>query len=169
MRYDLRQKLRPMLRKYLEAESVEVSGTSFDCPLCGHIAWLQPDHSWRCLRCDITGDILDFALTLHPEMSEDEALQYIHSILGVKLHELDTVEANTLMDMEFKPTGFLIEKLLGKGVYILAGASKIGKSWLVLWLADQVSKGAPVWELKTTPAPCFTSVWRIPGSASSRG
>ena len=54
------------------------------------------------------------------------------------------------MDMEFKPTGFLIEKLIGKGVYILAGASKIGKSWLVLWLADCVSKGVPVWDLKTS-------------------
>ena len=41
MREDLREKLRPMLKKYLEAEGVEISGTSFDCPRCGHIAWLQ--------------------------------------------------------------------------------------------------------------------------------
>ena len=151
MREDLREKLRPMLKKYLEAEGVEISGTSFDCPRCGHIAWLQGDSCWRCIRCDVTGDTLDFAMTLHPEQSEDEALRYIHSVLGVKLHELNTVEAGALMDMEFKPTGFLIEKLLGKGVYLLAGASKIGKSWLVLWLADCISKGLPVWELKTVP------------------
>ena len=151
MRNDLREKLRPMLKKYIEAEAVEISGTSFNCPRCGHIAWLQGDSSWRCLFCDTVGDTLDFAMTLHPELSEDEVLRYIHSVLGVKLHELNTVEAGALMDMEFKPTGFLIEKLLGKGVYILAGASKIGKSWLVLWLADQVSKGQPVWELKTVP------------------
>lgn len=151
MREDLREKLRPMLKKYLEAEGVEISGTSFDCPRCGHIAWLQRDNSWRCIRCNVTGDTLDFAMTLHPEQSEDEALRYIHSVLGVKLHELNTVEAGALMDMEFRPTDFLIEKLLGKGVYLLAGASKIGKSWLVLWLADQVSKGLPVWELKTAP------------------
>ena len=84
-------------------------------------------------------------------MGEDELTRYLHDMLGLKLHELNTVEAGTLMDMEFRPTGFLIEKLLGKGVYLLAGASKIGKSWLVLWLADQVSKGLPVWELKTAP------------------
>ncbi|MCR5664634.1 MAG: helicase RepA family protein [Oscillospiraceae bacterium] len=140
-----------MLKKYLEAEGIEISGTSFSCPRCGHIAWLQPDNTWRCIRCNVTGDTLDFAMTLHPEQSEDEALRYIHSVLGLKLHELNTVEASALMDMEFKPTGFLIEKLLGKGVYILAGASKIGKSWLVLWLADCISKGLPVWELKTAP------------------
>ena len=151
MRNDLREKLRPMLKSYLEAEGIEISSTSIDCPRCGHMAWLQRDSTWRCIHCDITGDILDFAMTLHPELSEDEALRYIHNVLGVKLHELNTVEAGALMDMEFKPTGFLIEKLLGKGVYILAGASKIGKSWLVLWLADQVSKGLPVWELKTVP------------------
>ena len=38
---------------------------------------------------------------------------------------------------------------MGKGLYILAGAPKIGKSWLVLWIAHCVSVGAPVWELKT--------------------
>ena len=151
MRNDLREKLRPMLRPYIEAESVAINGTEIECPRCGHLAWLQGDSAWRCIRCDVTGDTLDFAMTLHPELSEDEALRYIHSVLGVKLHELNTVEAGALMDMEFRPTGFLIEKLLGKGVYILAGASKIGKSWLVLWLADQVSKGLPVWELKTVP------------------
>ena len=151
MREDLREKLRPMLKKYIEAEGVEISGTSFDCPRCGHIAWLQGDSCWRCIRCNVTGDTLDFAMTLHPELSEDEALRYIHSVLGLKLHELNTVEAGALMDMEFRPTGFLIEKLLGKGVYLLAGASKIGKSWLMLWLADCISKGLPVWELKTAP------------------
>ena len=151
MRNDLREKLRPLLRPYIEAEAVEISGTEINCPRCGHLAWLQGDGVWRCLFCHTEGDILDFAMTLHPELSEDEALRYIHSVLGVKLHELNTVEAGALMDMEFRPTGFLIEKLLGKGVYILAGASKIGKSWLVLWLADLVSKGLPVWELKTVP------------------
>ena len=70
-------------------------------------------------------------------------------VIEVGLTELDAVNANELMDMEFQPTGWLIEKLLGKGVYLLAGASKIGKSWLVLWLADRVSKGEKVWDFKT--------------------
>ena len=53
------------------------------------------------------------------------------------------------MDMQFPDNPELIEGLLGKGLYLLAGASKIGKSWLVLWLAHCVSLGLPVWELKT--------------------
>ena len=90
-------------------------------------------------------------MRLNPELSELESAKHIRQLLGLKVLELNTVEGNALMDMEFKPTGFLIEKLIGKGVYILAGASKIGKSWLVLWLADCVSKGVPVWDLKTSP------------------
>ena len=146
----LRQKLRPKLRDWLEAESVELENGHTSCPDCGHIAWLSGD-SWRCLHCGAEGDIVDFAQKLYPDMSEPELLRYLYGVTGLTFHELDTVEANTLMDMEFAPTGWLIEKLLGKGLYILAGASKIGKSWLVLWLANCVSKGLPVWELKTVP------------------
>ena len=147
-----REKLRPMLKKYLDAEEIEFEGTSLLCPCCGSIAWLLSDNSWRCVRCDITGDTVDFAKHLHPDQEEKLLIHYIYDLLGMKLPELDTIEANELMDMEFPSTGFLIEKLLGKGVYILAGASKIGKSWLVLWLADCVSKGTPVWEFKTVQA-----------------
>ena len=84
-------------------------------------------------------------------MSPADAIRHIQRTLGERITELDAVNANDLMDTEFPPTGFLIEKLLGKGVYILAGASKIGKSWLVLWLADRVSKGEKVWDFKTQP------------------
>ncbi len=34
-------------------------------------------------------------------------------------------------------------------VYLLAGSPKIGKSWLVLWLAHRVCLGADVWEFKS--------------------
>ena len=148
--YDLRQKIRPMLRSFIEAEGIEIDGTQVTCPCCGHKAWLQKD-TWRCIPCGITADVVDFAQKLYPDMTEPEAIRYIHEVLGLKLHELDTVEANDLMDMEFRSAGYLIERLLGKGLYILAGASKIGKSWLVLWLADCISRGLPVWEFKTVP------------------
>ena len=48
------------------------------------------------------------------------------------------------------PSGSLIDGLMGQGIYILAGAPKVGKSWMVLWLADQISKGDPVWGMRTT-------------------
>ncbi|MGN0657320.1 MAG: AAA family ATPase, partial [Ruminiclostridium sp.] len=46
-----------------------------------------------------------------------------------------------IMNTPIKPAEFLVEKLFTRGLYILAGAPKVGKSWLVLDLCLSVSKG----------------------------
>lgn len=66
-----------------------------------------------------------------------------------KTPELKAIPAEELLDTAFMPTGALVDGLLGQGIYILAGSPKVGKSWLVLWLANQISKGEPVWGLNT--------------------
>ena len=66
-----------------------------------------------------------------------------------KIPELKVIPAEELLDTTYAPSGTLIDGLMGQGIYILAGAPKVGKSWLVLWLANQVSKGEPVWGMKT--------------------
>lgn len=63
--------------------------------------------------------------------------------------ELKAIPAAELLDTTYEPCGALIDGLIGQGIYILAGAPKVGKSWMVLWLADQISKGEPVWGMKT--------------------
>lgn len=148
-----RERVQPRLRDYLKASQIEVSEDEIItvCPCCGDTAGLMKDDIWLCMHCGKQGDLLDYVLCEHPRMSSVEAIRHIQRTLGERITELDAVNANELMDMEFQPTGWLIEKLLGKGVYILAGASKIGKSWLVLWLADRVSKGELVWDFKTQP------------------
>ena len=50
-----------------------------------------------------------------------------------------------LAEQGFPPPSYLIEGLLQPGLSILGGASKIGKSWLVLRLGMRVSQGLPVW------------------------
>ena len=42
-----------------------------------------------------------------------------------------------------------VEGILPAGLTVLSGDSKIGKSWLVLWLALQISQGLPVWGIPT--------------------
>ena len=150
---DFRERVQPQIRDYLKAAHIKVSedGVTTACPICGDIAGLMKDDTWLCMHCDRRGDLLDYVLCSHPRMTPVEAVRHIQRTLGERITELDAVNANELMDMEFQPTGWLIEKLLGKGVYLLAGASKIGKSWLVLWLADRVSKGEKVWDFKTQP------------------
>lgn len=48
-----------------------------------------------------------------------------------------------------KPINFIVEDFLSQGIHILAGAPKIGKSWLALWICIKVSLGETVWNFKT--------------------
>ena len=64
--------------------------------------------------------------------------------------KFETIDGETLMSQPLKPVEFVVFSLLPKGLHILAGSPKIGKSWLVLWLCLQIAKGEKVWNLETT-------------------
>ena len=53
------------------------------------------------------------------------------------------------MSRPFTPIPFIVQSLLPIGLHILAGAPKVGKSWLALWLCLQVANGEPVWTFAT--------------------
>lgn len=63
--------------------------------------------------------------------------------------DLEVMDGKTLLSMEIDPPKFIISRILPAGLHLLAGSPKIGKSWLSLWLCNQVSKGLPVWEFET--------------------
>lgn len=63
--------------------------------------------------------------------------------------KLKTMDAETLMNTPMAPIKFIIDGLLPQGLHILAGSPKIGKSWMSLWLALQISKGETVWDFQT--------------------
>ena len=48
-----------------------------------------------------------------------------------------------------KPIEFVVDNLVTQGLFILAGAPKIGKSWLALDICLSVAKGEPVLNAKT--------------------
>ena len=62
---------------------------------------------------------------------------------------LTVIDGETLMEQRLEPTRFCVETLLPQGLCILAGAPKLGKSWLVLDLCLHVAKGEPLWDLPT--------------------
>lgn len=64
-------------------------------------------------------------------------------------NKLKTVDAETLLSTPMSKTMFIVDNLIPQGVNVISGASKIGKSWLMLWLGLQVSQGLPVWGLAT--------------------
>jgi Predicted ATP-dependent serine protease len=63
---------------------------------------------------------------------------------------LSVVSATELLNMEFSESRPVITRLMPRGTYIFAGAPKIGKSWMVLWFAKQISSGEPIWDFETT-------------------
>lgn len=67
------------------------------------------------------------------------------------MKKLDTIDADTLLGIPYEPPAFVVDDLLPQGLHLLAGAPKIGKSWLALWLCLRVAQGAPLWTFATHP------------------
>ena len=55
---------------------------------------------------------------------------------------LTSFNARDLMGMDFEPVRYIVPGYIAEGCTILAGASKLGKSWLVLQAALAVARGA---------------------------
>jgi hypothetical protein len=54
------------------------------------------------------------------------------------------ISADNLKKMQFENTEFIIDKMLPVGMTLLIGAPKVGKSWLLLLLADCITTAFPV-------------------------
>lgn len=67
----------------------------------------------------------------------------------MQVEKLKTIDADTLLTTPLHKTLFVVEGLIPQGLSVLSGSSKIGKSWLVLWLGIQVARGNHIWEFKT--------------------
>ena len=63
--------------------------------------------------------------------------------------KIQLIDAETLYYKPLEHPKLLIDGVLSDGLAIMAGDSKIGKSWMVLWMCLQISKGEPVWGLPT--------------------
>ena len=64
--------------------------------------------------------------------------------------KLETITAEDLQNRTYEPTHFLVDELIPEGLHILAGAPKIGKSWLALWLCLCVAQGQALWNFATS-------------------
>ena len=63
---------------------------------------------------------------------------------------LTYIDGETLLTTVLPPIRFVVSRLLSQGLHVLAGAPKVGKSWLALHLCLCVAKGEPIWELPVT-------------------
>ena len=65
------------------------------------------------------------------------------------MKKLSTKSCEEIMTTVYKPIEFVIDGLLAQGLYILAGAPKVGKSWLALDMCLSIAKGESVLGQKT--------------------
>lgn len=142
-----RKALYGKMESYLRAEKLLLPDGRVRCLRCGGSAGLCGEN-WLC-ECGAAGELMDTAAMLYPELDDFARLERIYAVLHMKFPYLRTVEAEELLEMEFPGKPALVEDLLGQGVYLLAGAAKIGKSWLALDLADRVSRGEYFWGRRT--------------------
>ena len=65
------------------------------------------------------------------------------------MKQFNSKSCEEIMTTVYKPIEFVIDGLLAQGLYILAGAPKVGKSWLALDMCLSIAKGESVLGQKT--------------------
>jgi len=66
------------------------------------------------------------------------------------MEKIDLITAEELFSKPLDHPRMIIEGILSNGLTVLAGDSKIGKSWMVLWLCLKLANGEPVWGFPTS-------------------
>ncbi len=82
-----------------------------------------------------------------PEELRKALLQQQLELSGI--YSFKAMAADELTCTPLKATPFIIADFMSTGLHILGGPPKIGKSWLILWMAIQIAKGEPVWNMET--------------------
>lgn len=66
------------------------------------------------------------------------------------MKELEVIDAQTLLYHPLEKPKFILNRLIPSGLSLFCGSQKIGKSWLMLRLCLQVSRGFPMWDIPTS-------------------
>ena len=146
---DLRAQLKPKFVDYLKADHIAYFPPELTvCPHCRAHCSILFETTWSCPNCKKHGDIVDYVMANNGLESEEKAIRHLCRMLGIKNTHMEFFSANEVMDMQFSQPLFVVEKLISKGLHILAGPSKAGKSWLALWMAHRITLGKPIWDFK---------------------
>lgn len=64
-------------------------------------------------------------------------------------NKFQTIDASTLSNTSLDPIRYVISSTISVGLHLLAGAPKLGKSWLIIWMCLQIARGRQVWGQET--------------------
>ncbi len=102
-----------------------------------------PTDGEQSFRNDATTSIAQYVEKCNTEFSEEEFDSFLSRIQDPSY--LPTMSMQELYSTTFAGRPPIIDGLLHTGAYLLAGAPKVGKSFLVAQIAYHVSTGQPLW------------------------
>lgn len=102
-----------------------------------------PTDGEQSFRNDATNSISQFVENCNTDFSEEEYDSFLSRIQDPSY--LPTMSMQELYSTTFAGRPPIIDGLLHTGAYLLAGAPKVGKSFLVAQIAYHVSTGQPLW------------------------
>lgn len=102
-----------------------------------------PTDGEQSFRNDATTSIAQYVEKCNTEFSEEEYDSFLSRIQDPSY--LPTMSMQELYSTTFAGRPPIIDGLLHTGAYLLAGAPKVGKSFLVAQIAYHVSTGQPLW------------------------
>ena len=76
------------------------------------------------------------------------------------MKKFNSKSCEEIMTTVYKPIEFVVDGLLAQGLYILAGAPKVGKSWLALDMCLSIAKGEKVLGQETAQGTALFCVWK---------
>ena len=152
----VRKETQYRILKYAQVSNIpySVPDQVIACPRCKYAAQLIPapgknSYTWKCDHCKIGGDLFDYAREFGCCKTESETFRNVCRKLEIPITQLEAYTAQDIMDMDFADRTELIQGFLGKGLYILGGAPKTGKSFLVLQFGHYISLGQAIWGMPT--------------------
>ena len=77
-----------------------------------------------------------------PDKVIDDAVKKLTKITAKKPHKNTGILFSELLKTQFPPDTWFVENLIGSGLTVLAGASKVGKSWAALSLVTALDQGS---------------------------
>lgn len=80
----------------------------------------------------------------HPEYISEEYQSMMRQVDAPGF--MPTVTLDQIFGMQFDEKPWIVDGMLRPGLYILAGAPKVGKSFMVAQIAYHVSTGRPLWD-----------------------
>jgi len=144
-------KLKAYILEYAKRLNLKVYPyDGMECPACHtRININTHNYTYNCQSCGECGDIYRLVELYEKITERPKAISHLLQFFKVP-GELKVITLKELMAMKFPYESPVISGLLPSGTYIFAGAPKIGKSWLVLWFAQQIALGQPIWNFETT-------------------